>query len=345
MKGANDTTSNPLESSDLSRDDRLQAILNSSVDGIVIINEHGKIVSFNRAAEEMFGYGRGEVLGKDVAILMPPPYASEHKERVRNYVRSRRSSAVGVHREVTGQRKDGTTFSIDIALGLAHFDDRKLITGVVRDITEKKATERELENYRVRLEQMVHDKTRALERANRDLEKLSQVDGLTEVFNRRYFDEVLDWWLSRASRSREPIVLILCDIDCFKQFNDTYGHVAGDNCLKQVAAAIRVCCRRETDVVTRYGGEEFAVLLPGSAEVGSRRADHIRHRVWDLHIPHGTSSVATQVTVSLGVASIVPGKRTSARELIERADRALYQAKNLGRNRVVIGPDASGNAG
>jgi len=340
------STSASIDDHDLILDARLQATLSSSVDGIVIITESGEIESFNRAAEDMFGYRSREVIGEDVAILMPHSYAEEHKKRVRTYMQTRRSDAIGIHREVTGRRKDGTTFPIDIALGIAELADQKLITGVVRDITERKLIERELQKHRLQLEQMVRDKTRELEIANRDLERLSQIDGLTNIFNRRYFDEALDWELKHARRSKESIVLMVCDIDWFKQFNDNYGHVAGDNCLRRVAGKIRACCQRETDIVARYGGEEFVVLFPGSGAAGSRRAEHIRQGIWDLNIPHRGSRIADRITVSLGVARIVPGKRTSAHGLIECVDRALYAAKSSGRNRVEVAagePDAARN--
>jgi len=328
--------STPADDHALAHDTRLQAILSSSVDGVVIINGQGQIESFNRAAERMFGYKSKEVIGRDVSILMPDTYAKDHRKRVRAYVETRKSNAIGVHREVTGRKKDGTTFPLDIALGIAEFGDRNLITGIVRDITERKNIEQELENYRLRLERMVWEKTRKLEELNRDLERLSRIDGLTDIFNRRYFDESLDRELRRASRLRESVVLILCDVDCFKQYNDSYGHLAGDHCLKNIAAMIRACCRRETDIVARYGGEEFAVLFPDTEDAGSRRAEQIRQQIWAMKIPHQGSCIADRVSVSLGVASTAPGKRISPHALIERADRALYAAKNSGRNKVVV---------
>ncbi len=174
-----------------------------------------------------------------------------------------------------------------------------------------------------------------LETANQLLQHASATDGLTGVANRRQFDGVLEVEWARASRNRLWLSLILVDIDYFKLYNDTYGHPAGDACLKTVASVLVGSIHRPEDMVARYGGEEFAIMLPGTELAGAAIvADRIRTRVESMEIPHTGSEVIPYVTLSLGVASAVPRKDNTPTALISAADQALYQAKHEGRNRV-----------
>ncbi|MBD1894572.1 diguanylate cyclase [Coleofasciculus sp. FACHB-129] len=174
-----------------------------------------------------------------------------------------------------------------------------------------------------------------LEEANRELQCIASLDGLTQVANRRRFDEYLAQEWRRLGREQASISLIFCDIDCFKIYNDTYGHQAGDSCLRQVAGAIRLMLKRSTDLVARYGGEEFALILPNTPSAGANYiAESIRSMVKSLEIVHVHSPVSPYVTLSLGVASIVPSLTSSPAALIAAADEALYQAKKEGRDRV-----------
>ncbi len=174
-----------------------------------------------------------------------------------------------------------------------------------------------------------------LESANIELQRLANLDGLTQVANRRYFDEYLNFEWKRLAREEAPLSLILCDIDFFKIYNDTYGHLAGDKCLIEVANAITTATKRPADLVARYGGEEFAVILPNTDVSGAMHlAELIRKRVKTLRIPHINSSKTLGVTLSLGVASTIPDHKSEPVELIRDADIALYQAKESGRDRI-----------
>jgi diguanylate cyclase (GGDEF)-like protein len=175
-----------------------------------------------------------------------------------------------------------------------------------------------------------------LRRAWKKMADLASVDGLTGVANRRQFDATLDMEWARARRGRSPLSLLMIDVDHFKRFNDNYGHLAGDACLRKIATAIRSIPCRPADLVARYGGEEFAILLPGSSAAGAHAiADLARHAVSDLAVPH-LLSPSERVTISVGLASLVPPRAGEATELIAAADRALYEAKHNGRNRVQI---------
>ena len=174
-----------------------------------------------------------------------------------------------------------------------------------------------------------------LEEANQRLQRLSSIDGLTGIANRRQLDETLQTEWRRSFRHDTPISIVMFDLDAFKSFNDAYGHQAGDECLRQVAAALRDGLRRAGDLVARYGGEEFAAVLPESDLRGALQyADAARLAVENLAITHGSSPVTQVVTVSVGVASALPRRGGSPDELIARADQALYQAKRRGKNRV-----------
>ena len=184
-----------------------------------------------------------------------------------------------------------------------------------------------------------------LRRAWQKMEALASLDGLTGVANRRRFDAVFGQEWARARREQSPVALLMIDTDQFKAFNDGYGHLAGDACLRSVAQAIADVPGRPGDIVARYGGEEFAVLLPGSDAAGAFRiAEAVRQTVYALGLPHHVTE-EQRVTVSIGVASMVPVGEMEPDELIAASDGALYKAKHAGRNRVQMAFDLLANHG
>jgi diguanylate cyclase (GGDEF)-like protein len=168
-----------------------------------------------------------------------------------------------------------------------------------------------------------------------ELHRLSALDGLTNIANRRTFAQALEQEWLRAMRQDTPLSALLIDIDYFKQYNDCYGHQAGDDCLKSVASALSLAVQRPADLVARYGGEEFVVLLPETDEIGAHAvAQKLQQIVATLCIPHAASPIGDTVSMSIGICTLTPGRGESSRRLIAGADQALYRAKASGRNRI-----------
>jgi diguanylate cyclase (GGDEF)-like protein len=185
--------------------------------------------------------------------------------------------------------------------------------------------------------QLIKHQLTELQQANQNLQLLANLDSLTKLANRRGFDRYIQQEWDRMQRIRSPLSLIMCDVDFFKNYNDKYLHPTGDKCLIKVAMAMRNTVRRSGDLVARYGGEEFAVILPNTDALGAVYvAENIRSAVKDLRIPHEASTVSPYVSMSLGVSTIIPTHEAEPQNLIDAADRALYQAKSQGRDRVVM---------
>jgi diguanylate cyclase (GGDEF)-like protein/PAS domain S-box-containing protein len=218
-------------------------------------------------------------------------------------------------------RKDGS--HVWIGASYRHLPADGGVLAVLRDVTKYKAVEAALAEANEKLAD-----------ANLALQVLVNRDGLTGLANRRGFDAKLAEEFRRAGRLGQPLALVLVDVDSFKQFNDRYGHLAGDDCLRRICAAVQAVLRRPGDLAARYGGEEIAVLLPATDETGAQViAEHMRATVAALAIEHLDSGCGT-ITISAGIGCLVPGADDRPAALIEAADRALYQAKLAGRNRV-----------
>ena len=175
--------------------------------------------------------------------------------------------------------------------------------------------------------------TRRLDEANRELQRLSSVDSLTGIANRRQFDDTLLREWRRALRKKLSIALLVCDVDFFKHYNDHFGHQGGDECLRRIATSLSEQVKRPTDLVARYGGEEFAIVLPDTDAEGARRvAEAMRSAIEAMQLAHAPSSGMPWVTISLGLAAAVPeAGNASPQRLLEAADAALYEAKRAGR--------------
>jgi len=305
-----------IESALQESSEKLRSIFDTAVEAILVINTDRLVEEFNPAAERIFGYQAGEVIGRNIKMLMPEPYLSGHDGYVDHYIQTGQARIIGIGREVTGLRKDGSTFPIRLGVSKMHVGNRTLFTGILYDITDQKRLEEQLRN-------------------------MAMKDGLTGISNRRSFDEALAKEWRRMQRECGELSVILIDIDFFKHYNDTYGHQEGDTCLKAVAAAIDRSVHRAGDLAARYGGEEFVVLLPATdINAATDLAERVRLSVEELAIPHTASGAAPHITISLGVASIVPGQGGRPETLLNFADQGLYAAKASGRNQVKISKEA-----
>ncbi|MCW8853208.1 MAG: diguanylate cyclase [Gammaproteobacteria bacterium] len=313
----------------LEREHRLEGLFQSVLDAIVVIDDQGIIRRANRATEKMFGYTEDELAGHNVSILMPEPYKSEHDGYLKNYKVTGIRKVIGIKREVNGQRRDNTVFPIDISVSEMLIGSKKMYSGIIRDITERKDFERIMKNINDELLQ-----------SNKKLNEYATKDSLTNIYNRRSFDIRIDEELNRATRDKLPLSLLMCDIDYFKLYNDTYGHQEGDKCLYKVATVIKTFFQRGGEMVARYGGEEFAVILPNTdADRAKWLSELLIKAIHELGIAHSASKASDHITISIGVGTYNPTGHipTSSSHLIRAADEGLYKAKANGRDRVETG--------
>ncbi|MEB3179597.1 MAG: sensor domain-containing diguanylate cyclase [Nostocaceae cyanobacterium] len=306
-------------------EERYRAVVDQSAEGIYFLDvETRQFIEANATYLNLVGYTNSELL--ELSIDEISSTSMEILDARFEYVLREKHLYI---QEAQQQCKDGTIIDISASISLIIYRGRKVFCVVVKDITERKKTEKALRESEAR----EREKAQALELALKQLQRLANLDGLTQIANRYCFNEYLNnqWYFLASQQS--PIALILLDIDYFKPYNDTYGHPTGDACLVQIANTISSAVKPEIDLVARYGGEEFAVILP-NADTG--RAVQVAQAICDevkrLKITHAASLVADIVTVSLGIAITIPSLNISYEVLIEKADQALYKAKNNGRN-------------
>ena len=336
----------------------------SSPNVMLMVSATGVVQLANPATRTVFGRDEHDLHGLDLGVLVAPESRPKLRKLRARYEEEGRRRPFRSDIELTGVHAEGHTFPIAVGLGLVRTEHSTLVLVSIVDITRRKRSEdrirtmnqalREevdrrtgaLADRNLALEQEVSSRQRAesalretqrrLQEANARLERLAHEDALTGVANRRGFDSRLQLEFARAARRREPLTLVLLDLDRFKEFNDAAGHLAGDECLRRVTDVLKVCLGRATDLLARYGGEEFVALLPDTPlEAGARLATRMRKAVSGLGIPH-PGPAGGVVTVSVGVASIVPAARSHPNTLLDAADRALYTAKDRGRNRVCV---------
>lgn len=301
--------------------------------GIVITDARlpdNPIVYANLGFEKMTGYQVEEIIGKNLRFLQ----GDDKEQPGLNIIRQALKNERECNATLRNYRKDGSLFWNEISISPVR-NQEGIVThyiGVQTDITEKKKTEEDHQRYQSSVKQM----NRELYRLNNELHRLVNIDGLTGVANRRCFDEHFEQEWRRCQRENLHLSIILGDIDYFKLYNDTYGHLQGDDCLKAVAQMLERCVHRAGDLVARTGGEEFTIILPNTSLKGAMKVSQmIQKNLQQLKIPHKSSSVNEYVTMSLGVASIIPSPNYLPKKFIETADKGLYLAKEAGRNRAI----------
>ena len=295
---------------------RTAAIVNTAVDAIITADESGTIESVNPATEKVFGFTETELIGQSVSRLMPDGDAGEHDTHVHRFVESGRARILGMGRETLAKRKNGSTFPIDISVSKAEVEDGLVFVGLIRDITERKRAETELQA------------------AKEAAEEAARRDPLTGLWNHNRILEHLMEELSRSDRLGTPVSVAMVDLDHFKHINDTHGHMVGDEVLREVSRRLADVVRLY-DRVGRFGGEEFVVVLPGTSQAEAEAAaERIREELSREPVP--TSVGPVPVTASLGVVTREGELANDATTLLVAADTALYSSKESGRDRVTI---------
>ncbi|HET9112479.1 MAG TPA: EAL domain-containing protein [Burkholderiales bacterium] len=284
---------------------RIRSLFDSVDEGIATISDIGTIELFNAGAERMFGYKSKEMIGKNVSVLMPEPYRSEHDGYIAAYLRTHEAHVIGTGREVTALRSDGTQFPMELRVSEFNLGGHHQFIGIMRDITQRKKTDEALWIQ-------------------------ANFDTLTGLPNRHMFYDRLTQEIRKSQRSGLPMALLLLDLDRFKEVNDTMGHAQGDILLVQVAHRLNECVR-DTDTVARIGGDEFTVILPELKSVA--RVEQIaQNLVARLAQPYQLGEERAFVSASIGIA-FLPEENVDAYVLLKNADQAMYVAKNEGRNR------------
>ncbi|MDP3702638.1 MAG: diguanylate cyclase [Hylemonella sp.] len=289
--------------------------------GVAIYDQQDRLVLFNRSAADLtpYRYG-GELIGQTFEAMirraLDKGLIEEALGREEDWLRERLAGRGKLDRPLLRSRADGRwmhLYEISTPSGclvMARLDVSELV-----------------------------QKSLALERSNQQLERLSATDGLTGLANRRQFDQHLYSEWQRSLRSGQPLSLLLIDIDHFKRYNDRYGHLAGDACLRQVASILYDCAQRSGELVARYGGEEFALLLPGAdGDVAMTVAQRCMDEMARARMPHEDSPVADCLTCSIGVATVVASPDLVPESLVRCADEALYRVKNGGRGHYIVAP-------
>lgn len=326
------TRTNELKESQL----QYRSVVETAVDSIISINKVGIVSQFNFSAEQLFGYTAAEVIGHNVLMLMGDDHAPKHDGYLAHYLETGVKKIIGTSREVMAKHKNGRLIPVHLSVSDTGYDGDMRFTGIIRDLTEINAAKESLHQNRLHLEETIKERTEELINANAELKKLSEIDPLTMVANRRVYDESLIKEVAAAKRSKQSLAFMMIDIDYFKQYNDTYGHDAGDKALQRVAATIREALPRKTDIVARFGGEEFVVLMPATDSEGAYIvANHIRENVKELALEHRHGTSSNVVTVSIGLTSL-EGEALIDADLLNFADSALYRAKENGRDQCQI---------
>ncbi|MDQ6992439.1 MAG: diguanylate cyclase [Mariprofundus sp.] len=281
-----------------------ESIVAHAMEGIILISTKGMVKTFNAAAERIFGYTAQEVLHKNIKMLMPEPYKAEHDDYLEHYRVTKEARLVGIEREVFGQHKNGKTFPLSLSVNEMSSGNDHFFIGIVSDISERK-------------------------RSEEVIRKLAHFDSNTGLPNRTMFFDRFENLLAQSKRASKKLAVLFLDLDGFKNINDTLGHHAGDDLLKQVAKRLQDSIR-EVDTVARFGGDEFTFLL--NDVKNEQNVELIAHKIITaLALPFILDGVPSQIGGSIGI-SMFPRDHVEMDMLINQADSAMYLAKTSGKN-------------
>jgi diguanylate cyclase (GGDEF)-like protein/PAS domain S-box-containing protein len=284
------------------------AIFNAAVDSMLVINAHGIVQALNQATVQTFGFAEDELLGKNISMLMPEPHARAHDGYLHDYCAGGERKVIGIGREVTGRRKDGSCFALHLSVGEFQLGGQRLFVGICHDISERR-------------------------KSTEHITFLAAHDALTGCVNRHHFLHSLGLGMQACKPAGRQLAVLFIDLDGFKQINDHHGHSVGDQVLKQAAERFQKNLR-DTDMLGRVGGDEFVASLLLDGEVS--RAEEIAERlIASLDAPFVIEGVCLLVRASIGI-SIYPGHCESADGLMNEADIAMFQSKVDGGNGICL---------
>lgn len=290
---------------------RLRMIVDTMAEGLLVVEQDGRIQYTNPACDNYVGYRAGELAGHAITELLDAAVAQETIAYLHAYANDPGATPAQGAREVAIRHRDGVPRAMDLTFTPMKVAGQLLFIGLLHDISHRKQYES-------------------------TLERAALADPLTRIANRRHFDNFLELEWQRAIRSAQPLSLIVLDVDHFKLYNDALGHAAGDAALTEVAAVLAAHAPRATDLAARYGGEEFVLLFAETDSVGARTmAESIRSGIEALKLHNPQSPTGQWLTASVGVVTIVPTRLDELGDFFEAADRAMYAAKDAGRNQVV----------
>lgn len=304
--------------------DKLWDTINS---GLILVDDAGKVVLWNSWVAKHSGIPAGFALGHTLESLFPNGLSASFKTAIANALNYRLPIILSnaLHRSPLPLYPAPLTQNTQ-----ARIEQSISLTPIIEDATRYCLIQIADTSISIKRERVLHLQS---ERLSKD----ASTDGLTGLFNRRFFDDRYRAEFARAQRQNLPLSLVMVDVDYFKRYNDTYGHTAGDKVLIAVANSLKSQANRATDIVARYGGEEFIIILPGcDASGGEVIAEKFRAAIAELNIVHEKSETAGYITISVGVASFQPGVTCLPGNFLEKADQALYQAKASGRNCVKL---------
>ncbi len=291
---------------------------------MIVLDQEGYYLDYNRAYYQLMGYSTKAQLTrfhpKDVSPDRQPD-GQDSLEKANQMIAI--AFEKGSHNfEWQHQRPDGFCFLSYVTLEIIPYNKQSCLLATIRDISEQR-----------KLERLVEEQTKELAIQNAELEHLSSIDPLTNLFNRRKFDAIYSYLWQQAIRNKCQLGILYIDVDFFKLYNDNYGHLHGDTCLQRIANVLRKVLKRKSDIIARYGGEEFIMLVYDcNAHFIQMLAEEINKKIRQEEIAHDFSRVGLHVTVSVGAALCFPEQYTTRRELIDAADKMLYLAKKSGKN-------------
>lgn len=280
------------------------SIVDNVVEGIITIDVKGTIRNVNYSAIVIFGYTPQELIGRNVNMLMPSPFHEEHDQYLKNYMETGEAKVIGIGREVQGRKKNGEIFPLYLAVSKVEVEGEVFFTGLVQDITERKKAEDRIRN-------------------------MAHYDTLTQLPNRALFHERLKNAITFAERNKHNIALLFIDLDGFKMINDTMGHSAGDQLLRQVAERLEKCVRK-SDTVARLGGDEFAIVLIDVKD-GSPVSVKAQQMIESIGAPYPDIGELSKIGCSVGIA-LFPDDAADSDSLLKKADEAMYIVKKHGKH-------------